>query len=120
MKKWGIFLTLLLMFSLVLPGAQATNTNKSFEHRQNFKTGLERLLETEMSVLKGKKVGLITNPTGIDRNLNSIVDVLYNHPDIELKALYGPEHGVRGSAQAGQYVEFYTDPKTGLPVYSLY
>ncbi|KZE64686.1 hypothetical protein AWM68_11145 [Fictibacillus phosphorivorans] len=120
MKKWGIFLTLLLMLSFVLPGAQATNQNKSYEHRQNFKTGLQRLLDQEMSVLKGKNVGLITNPTGIDRNLNSIVDVLYNHPDIELKALYGPEHGVRGSAQAGQYVEFYTDPKTGLPVYSLY
>ncbi|MFG6493724.1 DUF1343 domain-containing protein [Fictibacillus sp. UD] len=120
MKKWGIFLTLLLMFSFVLPGAQATNNNNSFEHRQNFKTGFERLLDQEMSVLKGKNVGLITNPTGIDRSLNSIVDVLYNHPDIELKALYGPEHGVRGSAQAGQYVEFYTDSKTGLPVYSLY
>lgn len=107
------------MFSLILPGAQAIN-NTSKENRQNFKTGLERLLENEMSVLEGKKVGLITNPTGIDRNLNSIVDVLYNHPNIELKALYGPEHGVRGSAQAGQYVEFYTDPATGLPVYSLY
>ncbi|GGB47349.1 exo-beta-N-acetylmuramidase NamZ family protein [Fictibacillus barbaricus] len=119
MKKWGIFLTFLLMFSLILPGAQAIN-NTSKENRQNFKTGLERLLENDMSVLEGKKVGLITNPTGIDRNLNSIVDVLYNHPNIELKALYGPEHGVRGSAQAGQYVEFYTDPATGLPVYSLY
>lgn len=107
------------MFSLILPSAQAIN-NTSKENRQNFKTGLERLLENEMSVLEGKKVGLITNPTGIDRNLNSIVDVLYNHPNIELKALYGPEHGVRGSAQAGQYVEFYTDPATGLPVYSLY
>jgi uncharacterized protein YbbC (DUF1343 family) len=77
-------------------------------------------MSDQVSLLEGKNVGLITNPTGVDRELNSIVDVLYNHPDIELKALYGPEHGVRGSAQAGQYVEFYTDPKTGLPVYSLY
>jgi uncharacterized protein YbbC (DUF1343 family) len=118
MKKWGTFFLVMLMFSLVLPGAQAIN--KSYKNKHYFKTGLERLLKEDMRILKGKKVGLITNPTGIDRNLNSIVDVFYNHPDIELKALYGPEHGVRGSAPAGQYVEFYNDPKTGLPVYSLY
>ncbi|MBH0163562.1 DUF1343 domain-containing protein [Fictibacillus sp. 7GRE50] len=119
MRKWGIFLTILMLFSFILPGAQATN-QKGFDHKKKFKTGLEQLLNHDMRVLKGKKVGLITNPTGVDRNLNSIVDVLYNHPDVELKALYGPEHGVRGSAQAGEYVEFYIDPKTGLPVYSLY
>ncbi|MBH0170991.1 exo-beta-N-acetylmuramidase NamZ family protein [Fictibacillus sp. 18YEL24] len=119
MRKWGIFLTILMLFSFMLPGAQASNQN-GFDHKKRFKTGLEQLLNHDMRVLKGKKVGLITNPTGVDRNLNSIVDVLYNHPDIELKALYGPEHGVRGSAQAGEYVEFYNDPKTGLPVYSLY
>jgi uncharacterized protein YbbC (DUF1343 family) len=123
MKKWGILLAFMLVLSVVLPSTQSINANKSkydHYHRQNFKTGLEMLLKENQSLLKGKKVGLITNPTGVDRNLNSIVDVLYNNPDIELKALFGPEHGVRGSAQAGQYVEFYTDPKTGLPVYSLY
>ncbi|MDX8290900.1 DUF1343 domain-containing protein [Metabacillus indicus] len=82
--------------------------------------GVEVLLEDEKELLKGKKVGLITNPTGIDSNLNSIVDQLHNDPEIELTALFGPEHGVRGDAQAGSYVEFYIDEKTGLPVYSLY
>jgi uncharacterized protein YbbC (DUF1343 family) len=122
MKKWGYVLAFLLMLSIALPKEgtlQASKNNHHNDHRQNFKTGLE-MLQENISLLEGKKVGLITNPTGVDRNLNSIVDVLYNNPKIELKALFGPEHGVRGSAQAGQYVEFYTDPKTGLPVYSLY
>ncbi|MGX1194416.1 uncharacterized protein YbbC (DUF1343 family) [Metabacillus sp. SLBN-84] len=78
------------------------------------------MLKDEKELLKGKKVGLITNPTGIDSKLNSIVDQLHNDPEIELTALFGPEHGVRGDAQAGSYVEFYIDEKTGLPVYSLY
>ncbi|MCM3718701.1 exo-beta-N-acetylmuramidase NamZ family protein [Fictibacillus phosphorivorans] len=122
MKKWGLFFAVLLLFSSIFPGTQILNATKgeNLKHRQNFKTGLEVLMRDQVSLLEGKNVGLITNPTGVDRDLNSIVDVLYNHPDIELKALYGPEHGVRGSEQAGQYVEFYIDPKTGLPVYSLY
>lgn len=82
--------------------------------------GIEVLLADQKELLKGKKVGLITNPTGIDSILNSIVDLLYEDPDIELTALFGPEHGVRGDAQAGSYVESYIDDKTGLPVYSLY
>ncbi|MEH6938774.1 exo-beta-N-acetylmuramidase NamZ domain-containing protein [Bacillus sp. JJ664] len=82
--------------------------------------GIEVLLDDQKELLIGKKVGLITNPTGIDSNVNSIVDLLHEDPDIELTTLFGPEHGVRGSAQAGEYVEFYIDEKTGLPVYSLY
>ncbi|MFP3471992.1 DUF1343 domain-containing protein, partial [Micrococcus sp. SIMBA_144] len=57
---------------------------------------------------------------GVDQELNSIVDLLHNDSDVDLKALYRPEHGVRGSAQAGEYVEYYIDEETGLPVYSLY
>jgi uncharacterized protein YbbC (DUF1343 family) len=82
--------------------------------------GVEVLLKDQKELLKGKKVGLITNPTGIDSGLNSIVDLLNDDPEIELTALYGPEHGVRGDSQAGSSVEFYIDEKTGLPVYSLY
>ncbi|MBE6613955.1 MAG: DUF1343 domain-containing protein [Ruminococcaceae bacterium] len=65
------------------------------------------------------KCGLITNPTGVLRNMTSTVDMLRQVCD--LRALFGPEHGVRGDAQAGGEVEsFYTDPATGLPVYSYY
>ena len=76
--------------------------------------------ETEGRGLKGRRVGLITNPTGVNRDLVSTVDLLHQHPDVELVALFGPEHGVRGEVQDGLAVEAYTDPVTGLPVYSLY
>ncbi|MEP9405271.1 DUF1343 domain-containing protein [Peribacillus frigoritolerans] len=88
--------------------------------KQKVSPGIEVLLKDEKNVLSGKKVGLITNPTGIDSKLTSIVDLLHDDPDINLTALFGPEHGVRGDAQAGASVEYYIDEKTGLPVYSLY
>ena len=84
------------------------------------KTGLEVLVESDFAVLQGKSVGLVTNPTGVDRNLNSTVDILFNAPGVKLVALFGPEHGVRGDIQAGGYVAQATDAKTGLPIYSLY
>ena len=62
----------------------------------------------------------MTNPTGVDSHLNSLIDLFHRHPSIDLAALFGPEHGVHGNAQAGEYVPFYEDEKTGLPVYSLY
>jgi uncharacterized protein YbbC (DUF1343 family) len=65
-------------------------------------------------------VGLITNPTGVDSNLESTIDLFYNNQEINLVALYGPEHGVRGNAQAGEYVSFYIDDKYSIPVFSLY
>nr|WP_235439558.1 DUF1343 domain-containing protein [Exiguobacterium sp. JLM-2] len=71
-------------------------------------------------ILKGKRVGLITNPTGINAKRTSIVDLFDQSDDFELTALYGPEHGVRGDAQAGSTVSSYIDDVTGLPVYSLY
>ncbi|MEW5596429.1 DUF1343 domain-containing protein [Peribacillus frigoritolerans] len=88
--------------------------------KQKVSPGIEVLLKEEKNVLSGKKVGLITNPTGIDSKLTSIVDLLHDDPDINVTALFGPEHGVRGDAQAGASVEYYIDEKTGLPVYSLY
>ena len=62
----------------------------------------------------------MTNPTGVDHNLRSTVDILFNAPGVKLVALYGPEHGVRGEFTAGALVQGEIDPATGLPVYSLY
>ena len=70
------------------------------------------------SALSGKRVGLVTNPSGVDRNLRLTSDVLYESGC--LVALFSPEHGVRGDRQAGDHVDTYTDEKTSLPVYSLY
>ncbi len=84
------------------------------------KTGLEVLKGQNFAPIKGKRVGLITNPTGVDRNLQSTVDLFFHSKDIKLVALYGPEHGVRGDYTAGADVSNFKDPETGLPVYSIY
>jgi uncharacterized protein YbbC (DUF1343 family) len=83
-------------------------------------TGLEVLLAEGLPALTGKRVGLIANHTAIDRHLRSAVDLLHDSDVVELAALFGPEHGVRGDAQAGVTVAAATDARTGLPVHSLY
>ena len=83
-------------------------------------TGIDMLERYGFEELRGKRVGLVTNPSGVDRYLRSTIDILFEAPDVNLVALYGPEHGVRGDAYAGDHVASGKDPKTGLPVYSLY
>jgi len=107
----GIILS--LAFTSVFAGSCALKS-------QTVQTGLEVLAGNNFEILKGKRVGLITNPTGVDRNLNSTTDILYNAPGVKLTALYGPEHGVRGEYTAGEIIGSEKDPVTGLPVYSLY
>jgi len=84
------------------------------------KTGIEVLAENNFDILKDKKVGLITNATGIDRHFTSTIDILNDALEVDLVALYGPEHGVRGDRTAGEKLAFYMDKKTKLPVFSLY
>lgn len=84
------------------------------------KPGIEVLADREFSPLKGKRVGLLTNPTGVDSRLKSTIDILHEAPDVELVALFAPEHGVRGDVAAGECVATSTDPATGIKVYSLY
>lgn len=83
-------------------------------------TGIEVLKAQNFRCLEGKRVGLITNPTGVDNGLRSTIDILHEAPNVNLVALYGPEHGVRGDVHAGDHVSDQRDPATGLPVYSLY
>lgn len=84
------------------------------------RAGVEVFLEKRLDLVKGKRVGLITNPSGINTRLESTADLFFRNPAIQLTALYGPEHGVRGDAQAGEYVPFYLDGKFKVPVFSLY
>ncbi|MBQ8809632.1 MAG: DUF1343 domain-containing protein [Bacteroidales bacterium] len=84
------------------------------------KTGIEVLRDRGFEGLTGKRVGLVTNPSGVDHLLNSTVDILFNAPGVDLVALYGPEHGVRGDLYAGDHVKDSRDEVTGLPVYSIY
>ena len=110
---------LLLIFSIALcTMMQAKNPVVKTEIR--VKTGVEVLRDRGFEGLVGRKVGLVTNPSGVDSQLNSTVDILYNAPGVELVALYGPEHGVRGDVYAGDKVNDAVDAATGLPVYSIY
>lgn len=84
--------------------------------------GIEVLLAEKefLDKVRGRRVGLITNPTGIDSRLRSTVDLLNDHPEIQLVRLFGPEHGVRGDAYAGDKVDDAVDPRTGIEEKSLY
>ena len=81
-------------------------------------TGIDVLEAQDFAPLRGKRVGLITNQTGIDRNGRSTIDLLAHTPGVKLVALFSPEHGIRGALD--ERVSSTTDAATGLPVYSLY
>ena len=82
--------------------------------------GIEVFLANVPPALRGKRVGLITNNSAIDRARNLDIDLIARHKDLKLVALFAPEHGIRGDAAAGAKIVDETDPKTGVPVYSLY
>lgn len=82
--------------------------------------GIEVLRDGGFEGLQGKRVGLVTNPSGVDCDLRSTIDILTEAPGVNLVALYAPEHGVRGDIYAGGKVESGRDDRTGLPVHSLY
>lgn len=92
----------------------------TYAQKITIKTGIEVLKDQKFKILEGKRVGLITNPTGVDNSMKSTIDILNEAPNVDLVALFAPEHGVRGDAHAGDHVDNVTDPKTGLPVYSLH
>ncbi|WFE14419.1 DUF1343 domain-containing protein [Bacillus atrophaeus] len=121
MKKTGLALLagMLMIGTMTATSAYQDQENQAVK-KPKVQTGIDILLSDYKKQLKGKKIGLITNPTGVNSSLKSSVDVLSQDPDIQLTTLYGPEHGVRGDAQAGDEVASYIDEKTGLPVYSLY
>ncbi len=82
--------------------------------------GSERLFEEDFDLVAGKRVGLITNHSGVDGSLRSTADRLHRKAGTELVALFGPEHGIRGCAADGASVPTTIDPQTGVPAYSLY
>ena len=103
----GLFLSILLIFTASISAATV-------------QTGIEVLRADGFKLLEGKRVGLTTNPTGVDSNLKSTIDILWEAENVNLVALYGPEHGVRGNVHAGDVVDNEVDKKTGLKMYSLY
>jgi len=84
------------------------------------KLGVEVLVDDHLDLIEGKRVGLITNPSSVGSDLTSTIDILANTPGVDLVALFGAEHGVRGAKEGKIHQEGEIDPQTGIPVYSLY
>lgn len=120
------YLVILFVVLLCTIGCKASEekseccSTKTVVKNEIVKTGLDILVESNFEQLKGKRVGLVTNPTGINRDMISNIDLLSESKDVELVALYSPEHGVRGDVTAGERVATYKDSKTGVTVFSLY
>jgi len=118
-----------LFFGAVLAacGAAPGNTNDSevseSEARQ-VRSGIEVLLSDSLHLVQGQRVGLLTNHTGIywigDGTVGSTIDALYEASNVDLVALYAPEHGIRGQEQAGASIDSGRDERTGVPIHSLY
>lgn len=106
------------MLSLCL--LQAISQQASSNSGGTVKPGVDVLRGRGFDILKGKRVGLITNPTGVSADVEQTVDILYRAGGVKLVALFAPEHGVRGDVEAGKEVNGFNDSRTGLPVYSLY
>ncbi len=107
----GLFIQVLCLFLLSM-GALAA--------QPKVQLGIDVLESMDFRPLQGKRVGLLTHPAGVNRNGRSTIDILKQSPRVNLVALYGPEHGIDGKAKADVYVPSSTDPRTGLPVHSLY
>lgn len=118
MKRVLNIVVALVAFAVLLPSCTAEVQQE--KSNKVVKTGIDVLESNGFKQLQGKKVGLVTNPSGVNNKLVSTVDILANAPGVELVALYGPEHGVRGDIHAGDKVSDEVDSKTGVPVYSLY
>ncbi|MER6676370.1 DUF1343 domain-containing protein [Streptomyces sp. NPDC000983] len=107
--------------SATAPASAAASDSVAGDDRgRRLRTGFERLVSDGYSVLGGQRVGVVTNPTGITRTVRHIVDVMHADDRVDLTAVFGPEHGFRGTAQAGGSEGRYDDPATGLPVYDTY
>lgn len=99
--------------------ADSAGADAESSARADVLPGIDVLLGGDLSALSGR-VGLITNHTGLTADGRSTIDALYEHPQVDLVSLFGPEHGLRGEAEAGEHVESGRDGRTGLPIHSLY
>jgi len=90
-------------------------------NRRQVKLGVEKLLEGDAPLVKGARVGLVCNQASVNHQFQHVADLLKNHDAVNLRALFGPQHGIRGDVQDNMVeTEHATDRETGLPIYSLY
>jgi uncharacterized protein YbbC (DUF1343 family) len=106
--------------SLGAAGALATTSPAAAGGGHRVRTGLDRLVESRWAQLAGQRVGVISNPTGVDRRYRHLVDLMHGSGRVDIAGVFGPEHGFRGSAQAGGSEGTGVDARTGLTVYDAY
>ncbi len=106
--------------SRALPPAITSAPPARSQVTASVRLGSEVLAAQNYAALAGKRIGLLTNPSGQNRNRQSIIDVLHAAPNVNLVALFAGEHGIRGDIPAGKHFPDQRDPQTGLPVFSLY
>jgi len=119
----GLFVGVALAACAAAPGNTTDSEVPESEARQ-VRSGIEVLLSDSLHLVQGKNVGLLTNHTGIywtsDGIVGSTIDALYEANNVDLVALYAPEHGIRGQEQAGAAIDSGRDERTGVPIHSLY
>jgi uncharacterized protein YbbC (DUF1343 family)/uncharacterized lipoprotein YddW (UPF0748 family) len=118
-KVSGISLTDAPSLSEIL-AKHNTNKTKSVLPKPTVTPGIDLLVTEHIDLIKGKKVGLITNPSAVGADLRSSIDILAGTAGVNLVALFGAEHGVRGALQGKIFQDGDPDPVTGIPVYSMY
>ena len=117
----NLFILIVSILCLVLISIPIRNTALAKDSNHPLvKPGIDVLIEKQIGLIKGKNIGLITNPTGITSQFKSTIDALNEIPDVKLVALFGPEHGVRGDIPGGERISSYRDKQTGITVFSLY
>ena len=107
---------------LLLLGCASTSSNAGSAGNAQSAVipGIEVFVRDVPASLRGKRVGLITNASAVDRSKTPDIDLIAKHKDLKLTALFAPEHGIRGTLEAGDKIANEVDAKTGVPVYSLY
>ena len=123
MKNVHKLLILLSLFLLSCTASKSVDDKSGIgtkAYPYTVKTGLDLIKSEDFKSLAGKRVGVITNHTGLTKEGRHIVDLLSEAENVDLVAIFGPEHGVRGVEPDGKFVDSQTDPATGIPVYSLY
>lgn len=118
--KYFILIGFSITFAMCENG-EINAQNSSFEKEKiPFRLGIEVLQADSFKLIEGKRIGLVTNPTGVNQELQSTIDILHKAKNVNLVLLFAPEHGVRGNFWAGSGVKNSIDLKTKLPVFSLY
>jgi len=114
MRKIQVIFVILILITIII-------YSTSFRtHAQPVTLGLDELMGEKFDLIRGKRVGVITNQTGVNSKNRHIADLLNESPQVELAALFGPEHGIRGDVEGGYQVENNKDAKTGVPIFSIY